>query len=610
MFSPSRLRSIGLICCALLIFFGLACRFYNLNWDEGAHIHPDERFVVMTVTALKAPTSLGEYFNTSLSGLNPFHTGTDLFVYGQLPLNLCKLIAMHRPGTKGAPNADNYDDVLILGRFLSALFDAGTVLLIVFIGWKLGGLLLAAFGGALLAVVPLHVQQAHFFTVDNFATFFLVATFAALVLQSTQSRKSNLLLIFAGLFFGAACGCKISAGLFGVLLLFWAFFTFGMRDCKQAGLAVALILFVAFWSFRLFHPIAFRGSGGGATLYGLLDIRLPLPEIHGKEPYYKQVSFWQSVSEQAAISRGDSDPPWNWQWLGHEDYLWPLMNLGSWAVGWPLLLAGMGGMALALARIREKEVANRFFLVVALWCVIVFGYYGGQYSKFTRYYLVMTPFLTLLAAWFVLVLARRFRTVAASALAASVPITTAIWCWAVVSIYSRPHTRLEATRWIWANVLPGTRVGIETGWDDPLPLGDVRGLVQVDLDLFNIDNRTKREQLLDKLEQVEWIFMSSNHVAGIVTRVPQRWPLTTEYYRALFANELGFELTKEFTSYPQLFGHQFPDDSREEALSLYDHPHVWLWRKTPVWSRERAEKMLPESLCDQADSRPLSGWLK
>ncbi len=249
MFAPSRLRSGALIFSALLIFFGLACRFYNLKWDEGAHIHPDERFVVMTVVALKAPASVSEYFNTEVSGLNPFHTGTDLFIYGQLPLNLCKVIAMHWPGSNNAPSADNYNDVLMVGRFLSALFDAGTVLLIIAIGWKIGGPLLGAFSGALLAVVPLHVQQSHFFTVDNFATFFLVASFYALLCADRDAKLRRLSPVLCALFFGAACACKITAALFGSAIFFWAIFTYGKRDWKRGLATFALILFVAFWTF-------------------------------------------------------------------------------------------------------------------------------------------------------------------------------------------------------------------------------------------------------------------------------------------------------------------------------------------------------------------------
>jgi hypothetical protein len=72
--------------------------------------------------------------------------------------------------------------------------------------------------------------------------------------------------------------------------------------------------------------------------------------------------------------------------------------------------------------------------------------------------------------------------------------------------------------------------------------------------------------------------------------VPQRWPVSSEYYRALFDGYLGFEPVKEWTNYPQLFGITMRDEKFEEALSVYDHPRVVLFRKTREWSREQAER--------------------
>lgn len=628
MFSPARLRPLAVLSCLLLIIFGITCRFWNLKWDEGAHLHPDERFLTMTVPELKWPASVSEYFNSNESGLNPFNHKVDFFIYGQLPLTLCKAIAGRLPGANGAPSADNYDGILRVGRFLSALFDSGTLLLVFLLGRRLGNIMLGLLAAALLAVVPLHVQQSHFFTVDTFATFFLVATLYALCCVSVPTSTKSLEesdaspasrkidwqnLFVAGLFFGAACACKISSLLFGAAILFWLLFTFGKGQRLRGLLAALLIFFFAFWTFRVLNPIAFRGAGGALTLWGFFDLAPARASFHGAKP----VSFWLSFGEQAAISHGDIDPPWNWQWLGRANYIWPLRNLALWAVGWPLLLAGAGGIALTARRVWKKQNPAPAWPVMALWCLVVFGYYGAQYSKFSRYYLAMTPFLALLSAWFLLTIARRYRHPIALTCVASVPLLGILWCAAITSVYTRPHTRLEATRWIWANVPPGTRVATESNWDDRLPIGDVRGLVQLDLNLYEIEKDLnhsnpyrKRDNLLESLDQAEWIFSSSNRVRDTVPLAPQRWPLANEFYRALHAGELGFKLEKKFTSYPQLFGLKFPDDSMEEALTVYDHPHVMLWRKTPDWSRERAARILNKDLCDRADSRPLSEWLK
>ena len=52
--------------CALgvfaLVVVAAALRFQGLDWDEGQHLHPDERFLTMVETAIKAPRSLADYF--------------------------------------------------------------------------------------------------------------------------------------------------------------------------------------------------------------------------------------------------------------------------------------------------------------------------------------------------------------------------------------------------------------------------------------------------------------------------------------------------------------------------------------------------------------------
>src|SRR5262249_27705773 len=93
-----------------------------------------------------------------------------------------------------------------------------------------------------------------------------------------------------------------------------------------------------------------------------------------------------------------------------------------------------------------------------------------------------------------------------------------------------------------------------------------------------------------------------------ITRNPLRFPLTTRYYDALFAGELGFERVPEVASLPRLFGLSIDDQAlpaegqgvtardrhrdraAEEAFSVYDHPTVFLFRKAPGYRRERVER--------------------
>ena len=55
----------------LILLAGSALRLMNVNWDEGRHLHPDERFLSQVISFIRPVDSIREYFDTSQSKLNP-----------------------------------------------------------------------------------------------------------------------------------------------------------------------------------------------------------------------------------------------------------------------------------------------------------------------------------------------------------------------------------------------------------------------------------------------------------------------------------------------------------------------------------------------------------
>ena len=139
-------------------------RFVGISWDGDQHLHPDERFLTMVENNMTPVESLGDYFNTDLSTLNPHNVGHSFYVYGDFPIIFTRYIAEWTDQT-------TYDTVNVLGRQISASFDLLTILMVFLIGKKLYdrriGLLASAFYS--LAVIP--IQLSHFFAVDTFAVF-------------------------------------------------------------------------------------------------------------------------------------------------------------------------------------------------------------------------------------------------------------------------------------------------------------------------------------------------------------------------------------------------------------------------------------------------------
>ncbi|MDQ7029850.1 MAG: DUF2298 domain-containing protein [Ardenticatenia bacterium] len=575
----------------LILLVGGVLRFTGLNWDQGQHLHPDERFLTMVETALRWPSSVGEYLDEARSPLNPRNVGYSFFVYGTLPTTIVRGVAevLERTG---------YDQVHLVGRAVSATFDLASVFVLFLLGRTLYRdtrvALMAAF---LLATTVLAIQHAHFFVVDTFANFFIVTALYWLARAQRSGRAWDFAM--TGLFFGLAMASKISIFTFALVVTLvgayrvWDEWTSHHSAdrlrlvAEQTFVRLVLTALVAFVTFRLAQPDAFQGL---------------------VEPSQR---WLQNITAARDLVSGNVDYPPGHQWTNRPPLWFPWKNMVLWGMGLPLGLAAWAGWAVAAWRLRRhQEWAH---LIPVSWVAVLFLHQGTQWVKSLRYFLPIYPTLALLAAWLLVWLWDRARhddvvtprrpalmawtPAKAGGLAAVVLVGTTLWALAFTSIYTRPHSRVQASRWIYANIPPGSTIANEH-WDDPLPLridgkdpfgGLYRG---IEMQWYNEDTPEKLQQALDWLDQADYIILSSNRLYDSIPRLPMRYPMTVKYYEALFSGELGFEKVAEFTSYPQLFGIEIPDQSAEEAFSVYDHPRVQIFKKTPAYSRERATRIL------------------
>ena len=621
---------------AAILMVGGYLRLTGLNWDEGQWIHPDEGHMRTIMSVIKMPDSLSLYFDTHNSPLNCRNQG-HRYSYGTLPLFMTRMTAewLDRACRESPDRLSRSAASLLMGttdltcrsgtftgvrsaqvgRVLSALADLGTVFLVYLIGRCLYGEAVGLLGAGLAALGAFSIQQAHFFTVDSMACFFIVLT-AYFSVRAGRSGSSGRVpwgsLLLAGLATGLAAACKVSAALASVLVVLgaaWWLISWASSPSKNKRLAATLGLLVSclllagslsLVAFRVAQPYAFEGPG-------FFGVR-PSPEWFGR---LRQISAEQN---------GEMDLPSGRQWANRAPILFPWLNMVVWGMGLPLGLAAWAAWVLVGVELLRGK---RDHLVLWVWGSLVFLYLSTRWVKTMRYFLPLYPLFTILAAY---LLVRWMRTSsrwwcrAGCVTAVLVVASTALWSGAVFAIYLRPHTRLQASRWVYANVPEGTTVANEH-WDWGLPLrvdghnpfgGEYGGL---ELELYDEDTPQKRAQLLHWLDEADYVFLASNRLYASISRLPARYPLTTAYYRALFSGELGFELAADFTSYPALGPVQFPDQEMpyplmgslythqsepisvylppaEEAFSVYDHPRVLVFRKTAGYSRATVEQVL------------------
>jgi YYY domain-containing protein len=580
----------------VILLAGALLRLIGINWDAGHHLHPDERFISMVEERLEFPKNPAEYFDSKASPLNPYNRGYDSFVYGTLPMFVTKVIA-------GAIHRDGYGGAHIVGRALSTLADLFSIWLAYLLVRRFSrDRRVALAAAALLAFCPLGIQLSHFWNVDTYLTAFSTAALLGSV-RLAQGRARPLEVAATGLAIGLAVACKVTALALllplGLGVLCGALQGGIPRETRTAG--------IAFAKAAGFFALAAAMAGFGAR------VGLPYAFATGFFSFRLDSRYLADMTRLADLSSTVSGFPPAFQWAGRT-ILFPLENLVLWGAGPFFGLAALAALVWGVLELRRKP--RRALLPVLAHALFLIAYHGTTTVKSIRYLYPAYPALAVLAALFLFAVAsaRDRRGVAArlARLAPAIVVAgTFLWGVAFSSIYRREHPRVTAARWIYDHIPPPARIGNEA-WDDgqplPLPDHDPAPYAGPVLAMFDPDSREKAEKVVRTLKDADWIAITSNRVYGNVTRVPEVFPMSRAYYRALFDGRLGFELAADFSSYPSLGPLEFPDDRAEEQFTVYDHPRVLLFRRTPGFSPERATQILLASMPRTPPT--LSDWEK
>jgi MFS family permease len=585
--SPRAFAAAGL---AVAVVCGGALRFAYANWDAGAHLHPDERYMSTVANDISWPSSPLEYLDVRNSPLSPYNTPAGRsYVYGTLPLFGGKLAAT-------IVGDDDYDRLYLAARHVSALLDTASIALVFVIAlllfaelgrrFKLAAAVIAAL---LYAFTVTAIQHAHYFTVDSWLVFLTLLTFllAILALRNTKfsaERLGNPRFAFVGIASGLTIACKVPGALVlapvGIALLAdsvairrrhagrrWAF------RLLWCGLVTGVL---GYFSYRLVSPYVFSSSN-------MLNVSI--------NPHFRS-----ALEEEFRRVDGDFLFPPSYQWLLSTPVWDPLRNLVVWQLGLPLGIAALIGIGLLLLRLARSgwEVVERMrtheradasppgpttlWLMLATYVLVVFFWIAPRFAHMGRYLVPITPFLAIAAAYaLVFLFSRRPRIL--TAVASGVVLATALYALAFEHVYVQTNPRIAASRWLVSHATPGSKIANEH-WDDSLPVARAAdGYTLLELPVFEPDDATKLRKLYGVLSKADYYVLSSPRAWRTIGRLPDRFPLMTRFYRDLFAGKLGFVRVGSFQSEPQLFGVRLHDLGAEEAFWVYDHPRVLIYRR-------------------------------
>ncbi len=601
----------------LIVVVSAFFRYYSINWDSHTHLHPDERFLTMVtmemqnrcimyepspldsssgvarIVWVEVPSCIREYFNVSLSHMNPYNIGREFYVYGILPLTLVKLVAQ-------LVGYDTYNGITIVGRILSATADMVTLLFVGFIAYTLvrkyrapPPLPIYATGAYAIAVLP--IQLSHFFTTDIFLSMFMIGSFYMIFLFATYRHMGYL--VASGILFGFALACKVNAIYISPLIgIFIVMRHFDMHKKNLRYATWPLRKRQTWWSIVI--------EGGMYALVAYLALRIG-------NPYYFANStaiipslhplFLSSIEQLQTYSSADVWYPPGVQWWDKIPVWFSLWNMALFGWGMPLFFAAIIGM---VEPWRKNTLScARWVLGVMLgWVLLFFLYQSTQFVKALRYFIFLYPLLAIFAGYGLhhiyryvyrivnSVFVRRLSIAkkhAHSILVASAllgMIVLLVWPLMFLSIYMQPHSRVQASYWMYEHMDLDDPLLFEH-WDDPLPLRlpEYPG-VHVEgtgIAIFSPDTPGKWFTINRQLAEARYYVLSSNRGWGSIPTVPDRYPRTAQFYDDLFAGRTDYKKIADFTSYPSLrylgIPLELPDDWADETFTVYDHPRVMIF---------------------------------
>ena len=565
-------RSPWLLTLLVILLAALALRLYALDWDDGADLHPDELFVAKIVLIDRIrfdwPPRWETLFDPARSGLNPRSadpaTGVFReFAYGSLPLWVTDFVAWIASVATGI-DWNGPERAYLVGRTLSALLSALTVLPVAYLGKMVAGWRAGLAAAVFAALAPMSIQLAHFFTTDSWLTFFVALCLLASAHAATSGRLRDFLV--AGGLFGAAMATKGSV------------FT----------LAVPIVVAVTIGAQRQLREDRQRDAWRAAAARVAGSALAAMAVFFAFEPFalLRPDVYLKSLTTQADIVSGAFDVPFTRVYAGTAPVLYQIEQFVRWGFGPAAgLLALAGLIPLAIAAVRGRSAAG---LILLSWFIAYGTVIAVAQVKFLRYLEPLSPVFAVAAG---IALARlgdwipshRFR-LAARPVTAFPVVAAALWTAAFLAVYAGEHPRVAASQWLYANAAPGSTLTAEY-WDDGLPRSFNQALLPASfgfgtamLDLYRDWPPTEASDVIyEGMAEADYIVQSSRRVESAVAAAPWRYPVQGRFFDQLGRGTLGFDLAAEFVSPPTIAGITIDDRAADESFLNYDHPTVSIY---------------------------------
>ncbi|MEO8376382.1 MAG: glycosyltransferase family 39 protein, partial [Candidatus Sumerlaeota bacterium] len=266
-----------------------------------------------------------------------------------------------------------FDQQLLLGRLVSAIIGALTVIPVFLLARNLYGLTAGFVAGLAIAVAPMHVLNSHYLKEEVYLAFFVSLSTLFFVKWIARRKRSPLnLWFFLSAISAAAAMASKYIGVVAVLTLLAVLMVY-TRGWKERLRLMTLAVALSFLTFLVLCPQLFLNFA----------------------------NFMRDFSYEASHGATGADRETLYFWQSHDYGLFYLREGILWGIGWPIALTAVLSVALFFAR---KSSHRSILLVVAIavtWYLIAELTPAKRGVGRDRYVLSVLPMLAVLAGGFI-----------------------------------------------------------------------------------------------------------------------------------------------------------------------------------------------------------------
>lgn len=557
----SKRLSPSLVLCGILLL-GALLRFYGLDWGTDRQTGFFHRFHTDESTIVDSARWIGV-------DMSEIHAS-----YGKAPMYLLWASVHILSPIVGTPAFEDQNASAqfahLTGRYISAIMGTLIIYLVYHLGVALGGVYTGLLAAFLMAVCPGHIQQSHYYTVDPFMTFW--TTLGLFLLLKMPTKDWRLYLAF-GMVCGLAAGTRFVGAWIGLPFLIIHIFHYKPQHSIFST------------PIHLTRVETLKRIGTVMGLGGLTLIACE-PNLATNPYYYFAETDARQFATSLQVARGELIRVWTLYDFNTTPYLFYITHLFRYALGFPLELAGLLGLCLAVAKRTQPAI------ILLSWFFAYFILVGGLHTKPIRYTTPLLPVLVVLGAWFCIWVTQKWQQTGKKPYAVAIPILfvalpTMAYGLALTAIYGQEDSRIVAQRWVQKNIPENSHVlaengGFPTAWMLP---EDQYNRQVTDSNYFIVTNKwelysVQVDFFAKRLHQVEWIVLiEENRMAPFIS-VPKRYPMGSEIYTHLKQEKLGYKEVQHFKNHP-LLGLTTHEKTVQPTLTAFDHPTVRVYRRIP-----------------------------